>query len=121
MANILVTGGAGYIGSHTLRSLRAAGHHVFVYDSLEKGHRSAITGFPLIHATLQEQPRLEQALREHEINAVIHFAAYIEAGESVRDPGRYFANNTAGTLSLLRAMVASGVERIVFSSTAAVY
>jgi UDP-glucose 4-epimerase len=121
MANILVTGGAGYIGSHTLRSLRAAGHDDFVYDSLEKGHRAAVQGYPLIEATLQNQTRLELALREHGISAVVHFAAYIEAGESVRDPGRYFANNTAGTLSLLRAMVACDVKQIVFSSTAAVY
>lgn len=121
MAQVLVTGGAGYIGSHTVRALAEAGHQVTIYDSLEKGHAAAVAGFPLVRGELADEARLEQTLRDTAAEAVVHFAAYINVGESATDPGKYFANNTAGTLSLLRAMTRTGASRIVFSSTAAVY
>ncbi len=121
MSTILVTGGAGYIGSHTLRVLSAAGHDLLVYDSLEKGHRAAVARYRLVVGDLTDGLKLDRIFREFEVAGVVHFAAYIEAGESVRDPARYFRNNTAGTLSLLEAMVRGGVRQLVFSSTAAVY
>lgn len=121
MPTVLVTGGAGYIGSHTIRALSAAGYDVLVYDSLEKGHRAAVANYRLIVGDTSDGLKLERVLREFGVAAVVHFAAYIEAGESVRDPGKYFRNNTAGTLSLLEAMVRNEVRQLVFSSTAAVY
>ncbi len=121
MPTILVTGGAGYIGSHTIRLLSDAGYEVLVYDSLEKGHASAIPNYRLVVGDLADGLKLDRVFEEHQISAVIHFAAYIEAGESVQNPGKYFRNNTAGTLSLLEAMVRNDVKQIVFSSTAAVY
>src|SRR5437868_4771949 len=121
MPTALVTGGAGYIGSHTLRALSASGWDLLVYDSLEKGHRAAVANCRLIVGDVADGLKLDHVFREHEVDAVVHFAAYIEVGESVKDPGRYYRNNTAGTLSLLQAMVRNGVQRLVFSSTAAVY
>lgn len=121
MSSILVTGGAGYIGSHTLRVLRDAGYELLVYDSLEKGHRAAVASYRLIVGDIADELRLDRVFREHPIDAVIHFAAYIEAGESVGDPGRYFGNNVGGSLALLRSMTRAGVRQLVFSSTAAVY
>jgi len=121
MRTILVTGGAGYIGSHTVRALAEAGYGVVVYDSMEKGHRAAVGTAPLLVGDIADGDALDQAMTNYDIAAVVHFAAYIEAGESVQDPGKYFRNNTAGTLSLLQAMVRNGVQQIVFSSTAAVY
>jgi UDP-glucose 4-epimerase len=121
MATILVTGGAGYIGSHTVRVLQDAGYGVVVFDSMEKGHRAAVGDAPLIVGNIADGDALDQAFRKHDVGAVVHFAAYIEAGESVQDPGKYFRNNTAGTLSLLQSMVRNRIERMVFSSTAAVY
>src|SRR5438874_2388729 len=121
MARVIVTGGAGYIGSHTLRALRAAGYEVVVYDSLVKGHREAVGEAPLVVGDIADGAALDRLFEEQRPQAVVHFAAFIEAGESVVDPGKYFRNNTAGTLSLLQAMVRNGVDRLVFSSTAAVY
>jgi UDP-glucose 4-epimerase len=121
MARVVVTGGAGYIGSHTLRALRAAGYEVVVYDSLVKGHREAVGDVPLVVGELADGAALDRLFQEHRPAAVVHFAAFIEAGESVVDPGKYFRNNTAGTLSLLEAMQRNDVRQIVFSSTAAVY
>jgi UDP-glucose 4-epimerase len=121
MARVLVTGGAGYIGSHTVRALAEAGHQVTIYDSLEKGHAEAVAGFPLVQGNLTDDARLESALRDTDAEAVVHFAAYINVGESVTDPGRYFTNNTVGTLALLRAMSRTRASRLVFSSTAGVY
>src|SRR5687767_956393 len=117
MPTVLVTGGAGYIGSHTLRQLSAAGYEVLVYDSLEKGHAEAVSRYRLCVGDLRDGLKLDRVFREHDVQAVIHFAAYIEAGESVQDPGKYFDNNTAGSLSLLQAMVRNDVKQIVFSST----
>jgi UDP-glucose-4-epimerase GalE len=118
---VLVTGGAGYIGSHTVHLLRERGYGVVVLDSMEFGHREAIGDTPLVKGDLADEALLERVFAEHEIGAVIHFAAYKAAGESMEQPGRYFDNNVCGTLSLLRAMHTAGVKHIVFSSSCAVY
>jgi UDP-glucose 4-epimerase len=120
--NVLVTGGAGYIGSVTVAELLGAGHKVVVYDNLSKGHRQAISGdVELIVGDIADTEKLQSTLQTRRIDAVLHFAALIEAGESMSVPERYFRNNTFGTLALLEAMLAAGVSRLVFSSTAAVY
>jgi UDP-glucose-4-epimerase GalE len=120
MKKILVTGGAGYIGSHTLRQLLQKGYEVSVVDDLSRGHREAIGETELVVMRIQETERLT-ALLKNGYEAVIHFAAFIEVGESMRMPEVYFENNTGGTISLLKAMVQAGVKNLVFSSTAAVY
>jgi UDP-glucose 4-epimerase len=121
--NVLLTGGAGYIGSHVLRAVLDAGHNCVVYDSLIKGNARAVepTGARLVLGDIADSRTLGQVLDEHKIDTVINFAAFIEAGESVEKPEKYFRNNTAKTLELLETMRAGGVKRIVFSSTAAVY
>ncbi len=119
--NILVTGGAGYVGSHASRKLQQAGHNVWVYDNLSRGHRAAALPGRLIVGDLHNGNLLSQVMRDKEIEAVLHFAAFIEVGESVKDPGRYYRNNFVATLSLLEAMRLADVKRIVFSSTAATY
>jgi UDP-glucose-4-epimerase GalE len=119
--NILVTGGAGYVGSHAVRRLTQAGHQVWVYDNLGLGHRGACAAERLIVGDLADGRRLEAALRENRIEAVMHFAAFALVGESVSNPAKYYANNVLGSLSLLEAMRAAGVSRIVFSSTTATY
>ncbi len=119
--NVLLTGGAGYIGSHVVRALADAGHACVVYDSLVKGHAEAVAGVELITADVADGEALRAALRGHKIDTVIHFAAFIEAGESVDHPDKYFRNNTLIALSLLEAMRDCNVMRMVFSSTAAVY
>jgi len=119
--NVLLTGGAGYVGSHVVRALSAAGHRCVVVDDLSNGHAQAIAGVELIVGDVGDSRVLEAALRAHRIEAVIHLAAFIEVGQSVRDPGAYFRNNTANGLVLLEAMRKVGVGRLVFSSTAAVY
>jgi UDP-glucose 4-epimerase len=119
---ILVTGGAGYIGATTVRLLGAAGHEVVVYDDLSKGHREAIpTAVPFIQADVGDRFRLEVAFKEHRPEAVLHFAGFIEAGESMQMPEKYFRNNSAATLTLLEAMLANGIRTLIFSSTAALY
>jgi UDP-glucose 4-epimerase len=118
---VLVTGGAGYIGSHTVGLLRARGDQVVIFDSMELGNREAIGDTPLVVGSTRDQAAVATALREHRIEAVIHFAAYKAAGESVALPGKYFDNNVLGTLRLLEAMKDVGVKHLVFSSTAAVY
>src|SRR5450432_634476 len=118
---ILVTGGAGYIGSHTVRLLLRQGHDVTVVDNLSKGYRHNVPPERLHEMDLADTKALAQLLAETECEAVIHFAAFIAVGESMREPARYFTNNVAGSLSLLDAMVRAGVKHIVFSSTAAVY
>ncbi|MCY2929901.1 MAG: UDP-glucose 4-epimerase GalE [Planctomycetota bacterium] len=119
--NVLLTGGAGYIGSHVLRALKAGGHDGTVYDSLVKGHAAAVAGARLVVADVADAAALKQALRANKIDTVIHFAAFIEAGESMAAPDKYFRNNTLNALTLLEAMNECGVKRLVFSSTAAVY
>ena len=117
---ILVTGGAGYIGSHCCRALTAAGYHPIVYDNFSTGHRSFVTG-PLISGDLADGSTLARAFAQHPIVAVMHFAASSLVGESVADPQKYYLNNVAGTLSLLNVMRDAGCHRLVFSSTGAVY
>ncbi|MDR1962870.1 MAG: UDP-glucose 4-epimerase GalE [Planctomycetaceae bacterium] len=120
--NILVTGGAGYIGSHAVRKLLEAGHLVVVLDNLSYGHRDAVPNeIPFYKVDLKETDRIEEILRKHNIEAVMHFAALISVGESVQKPLLYYRNNTAGAMSLLEAMERVGVKRFVFSSTAATY
>lgn len=121
MAKILVTGGAGYIGSHTRYFLEKRGHSVIVVDNLSYGHREAVPEQILRVMDIRETEKLEQLLRDEQIDAVMHFAAFISVGESTQKPELYFANNTAGALSLFEAMLAAGVKRLVFSSTAAAY
>lgn len=118
---VLVTGGAGYIGSHTLRLLREHGYDTIAIDTLEYGRRAALGPTPLIEGDLRDTRLLGRLFAERPIDAVIHFAAYKAVGESMQQPGRYFQNNVGGTLALLEAMQRAGVGRIVFSSTAAVY
>jgi UDP-glucose 4-epimerase len=118
---ILVVGGAGYIGSHAVRSLQQAGHDVWTFDNLSQGHAEAVPGGRLIRGDLADRAALEAALRSHGIDAVMHFAASASVPESVTDPAKYYQNNLVGTLNLLDAMRAVGVMKIVFSSTAAVY
>jgi UDP-glucose 4-epimerase len=118
---ILVTGGAGYIGSHTARLLAGRGDEVVVLDSLEHGYRQAIPGLPLVEGTTHDSALVRQVIGDHHIEAVIHFAAYKAAGESMRDPGKYFENNVHGSLRLIEAACAAGVRKLVFSSTASVY
>jgi len=120
-ANILVTGGAGYIGSHTAHMLLRQGFDVTVVDNLSRGHRHNVDAARLRETDLADSAELRRVFAERPYDAVIHFAAYISVGESMKEPGLYFANNTGGSLSLLNAMVQAGVKRLVFSSTAAVY
>jgi len=123
MANrrILVTGGAGYIGSHTVRLLLEQGYDVSVVDDLSKGFKHNVPSGRLNRLNLLDHGALSELIRQHRPEAVIHFAALIAVGESMREPGRYFENNVCGSLSLLNAMMENGVRHIVFSSTAAVY
>lgn len=118
---VLVTGGAGYIGGHTVLALKARGHDVTVLDDLSKGYREPFHGDRLVVASIADTEAVRKALRDHGIEAVLHFAAFIEAGESMKLPGKYFLNNTAGTMALLEAMRLEGVGMFIFSSTAAVY
>lgn len=118
---ILVTGGAGYIGSHVVKALMAENHEVVVLDNLSLGHRPAVGQAPLIEVDLLDKPALEWLLATHPVEAVIHFAALSQVGESQRQPGRYALNNVGGTANLLDAVVAAGCRLFVFSSTAAVY
>src|SRR5438034_74196 len=119
---ILVTGGAGYIGSVVGEELIRAGHDVIAYDNLSKGHRAAVTeGVLLITGDLSDRATLSQALRKYEIEAVFHMAADSLVGESVTNPQRYYQNNIVSGLVLLESMLDAGIRRIVFSSTAAVY
>jgi UDP-glucose 4-epimerase len=119
---VLVTGGAGYIGSHAVRALLRGGHEVSVLDNLHRGHAESVpAGVQLHRLDIRATERVEQVLREGGIECVMHFAALAYVGESVRQPLDYYDNNTAGSASLLRAMLAAGVKRMVFSSTCATY
>jgi UDP-arabinose 4-epimerase len=119
--SVLVTGGAGYIGSHACKFLARAGYRPVVFDSLSRGHREAVRWGPLIEGDLSDRGKLVAALKEHQISAVMHFAAFAYVGESVSDPATYYRNNLGGSLSLLDAMREVGVDNIVFSSTCATY
>ncbi|MCA9254146.1 MAG: UDP-glucose 4-epimerase GalE [Phycisphaerales bacterium] len=119
---VLVTGGCGYIGSHTVRALTAAGHQVVVLDSLVTGHRVALDEkIPLIVGDLCDRAMLSELFAGERFDAVVHFAAFIEVGESVRDPLKFYENNVSNTIHLLQAMQTNGVHKLVFSSTCAVY
>lgn len=120
--NVLVTGGAGYIGSVMVERLSSHGHRAIVYDNLSQGHRAAVIPEAVfIEGELHDQPKLIRAFEEHQIEAVIHMAAHALVGESVTNPHKYYTNNLVGGISLLGAMVEAGVKRIVFSSTCATY
>ena len=119
--NILVTGGAGYIGSHAARALSRAGHEVWAYDNLSLGHRAAAPPGRLIVGELADRELLERTFAERRIEAVMHFAAFAAVAESVADPAKYYQNNVVAGLALLEAMRAASVTRIVFSSTTATY
>ncbi|MGE0755758.1 MAG: UDP-glucose 4-epimerase GalE [Pirellulaceae bacterium] len=119
--NILVVGGAGYIGSHTARLLQREGHDVWIYDNLTTGHRQAALPGRLIEGDLLDRTRLVEVLTGRRIEGVLHFAASALVGESVTNPGKYYQNNVVGTCTLLEAMRQAGVSRIVFSSTCATY
>ncbi len=121
MAKILVTGGAGYIGSHTRLFLERHGHSVVVVDNLSRGAKKNVPVGQLREVDIRDTNRIAEILRQEAIEAVIHFAAYIAVGESTQIPELYFSNNVAGSVSLFEAMVRAGVRHLVFSSTAAVY
>jgi UDP-glucose 4-epimerase len=122
MSQILVLGGAGYIGSHMVDRLVADGHEVIVIDNLTHGHRAAIPeNVPLHEISMQDKAALDKIFTENQIDAVVHFAAFIEVSESMTDPLKYFSNNTTGMTTLLEVMRDHDVKRIVFSSSAAVY
>lgn len=117
---VLVVGGAGYIGSHMVKRLAQSGHETVILDNFSTGHRDAVIAGSLIEGDLADRPGLERVLRDG-FDAVMHFASFIQVGESVREPAKYYRNNYANTLNLLEAMVAAGVTRFIFSSTAAVF
>lgn len=119
--SILISGGAGYIGSHTAKSLSRSGFEPVVYDNLSTGHRWAVKWGPLVEADLSDQASLKQTLKQYNVTAAIHFAAHAYVGESVREPRRYFENNVTNTLHLVHALLDAGVNHIVFSSSCAVY
>jgi UDP-glucose 4-epimerase len=124
VGTILVTGGAGYIGTHAVLALKQAGYDVLVLDNLVYGHRELVTDVlkvNLIEGDLSDRALLDQVFSTHNIQAVMHFAAYAYVGESVTDPAKYYRNNVMATLTLLEAMLAAGVKRLVFSSTCASY
>jgi UDP-glucose 4-epimerase/UDP-arabinose 4-epimerase len=118
---ILVTGGAGYIGAHCCKALSEAGFVPVCFDNLSTGHRDFVKWGPFIEGDVGDMPRLADAIAAHQVVAVMHFAAFSQVGESVNDPQKYYLNNVGGTLSLLRAMLGQGCNRLVFSSTGAVY
>ena len=118
---ILVTGGAGYIGSHTVRALRAAGREVVVIDSLELGDADAVIDAPLVQGDIADRELVGSVLRDFDVSDVVHFAAYKSVGESMEWPGKYWRNNVAGTAELLDACAEVGVQRFVFSSSCSVY
>ncbi|HEU0167830.1 MAG TPA: NAD-dependent epimerase/dehydratase family protein, partial [Chloroflexota bacterium] len=117
---LLVTGGAGYIGSHTVRELLARGHDVTVFDNLLLGHRAAVQA-PIEHGELADFSRIQAVLRGGNFDAVLHFAAYAAVGESMTNPRKYFSHNVGGSLNLLNAMLDAEVKLLVFSSTSEVY
>lgn len=119
--NILVCGGAGYIGSHMCKMLSRAGYTPVTFDNFSTGHRWAVKWGPLVEGDLLDQDALADLFAAYRFDAVMHFAARSQVGESMREPGLYFRNNVTGTLNLLDAMVAANVGKLVFSSTAAVY
>ena len=126
MTAVLVTGGAGYIGSHAVKALVASGHRVVIFDNLSAGHRTAAAlagggDTPLVEGDIQDTTRVAETIRAHDVDAVMHFAASALVGESVRNPIAYYRNNVTGSLALVEAMVTAGAKYLVFSSTCAVF
>jgi UDP-arabinose 4-epimerase len=121
MTTILVTGGAGYIGSHACKALAAAGYTPVTFDNLARGHRDAVRWGPFVQGDILDRPALDDVLRQYRPAAVMHFAAFAYVAESASNPGRYYRNNVAGSLTLLEAMRHAGVYELVFSSTCATY
>lgn len=119
--NVLIVGGAGYIGSHTTLALKEKNYNTIIYDSLSKGYRDLIFSDTFIQGDIHDVNLLTNVLNDYNIDAIIHFAAFIEAGESMKSPEIYFHNNSEGSLRLLQAMLNAGVHKIIFSSTAALY
>ena len=119
--DILVTGGAGFIGSHTVLKLKEQNHFVVVYDNLSKGYKELIFSDEFVEGDIHNKELLKDVFNKYKIEAVLHFAAFIEAGESMQNPSKYFNNNSVGTLALLDAMVESDIKYFIFSSTAALY
>src|ERR1041384_31975 len=120
-STVLVTGGAGYIGSHTVLQLLARGERVVVLDDLSTGFRQAVNGVPLVVGNVGDRKLVDSLLAEHKVDTIIHFAAHTVVPESVTNPLKYYGNNTCATRSLLEAASQAGVKHVVFSSTAAVY
>jgi len=116
-----VTGGAGYIGSHAAKALTRGGYRVVVYDNFVAGHRAAVKFGDVVEGDITDVDAVSRALREHAVSAVMHFAAFLDVGESVREPARYYRNNVGGALSVLEAMARESVSQFVFSSTCATY
>jgi len=118
---ILVIGGAGFIGSHMVKCLLQHGEKVIVLDNLEKGHRDAVIGAELIEADLRRRDQLETVFQQHDVECVMHFAAYASVGDSVQNPAKYYENNVTGCYTLLEALRAHKIDKMIFSSSAAVY
>jgi len=122
MSVVLVTGGAGYIGSHAVKALAARGETVIVYDNFSQGHREAAAhSSVVVEADIQDTGRLIATIEAHGVDSVMHFAAWLSVGDSVKDPAGYYRNNVVGALSVLEAVVATGVRHLVFSSTCAIF
>jgi UDP-glucose-4-epimerase GalE len=122
MSAVLVTGGAGYIGSHASKALSARGERVIIYDNFSQGHRAATrAAAAVVEGDIQDTGRVAAAIREHDVRAVMHFAAFLSVGDSVRDPAGYYRNNVVGALAVLDAMVQTNVKHLVFSSTCAIF
>ena len=119
--SVLVTGGAGYIGSHTVRRLTALGHEVVVLDSMEYGHRNAVIEAELVEGNIADLDLVVDLCARRDITQVVHFAAYKSVGESMAEPSRYWLNNVSGTVKLVEAMLTAGVNDIVFSSSCSIY
>ncbi|MCI5150007.1 MAG: UDP-glucose 4-epimerase GalE [Candidatus Electrothrix sp. MAN1_4] len=121
MTTILVTGGAGYIGSHTCKALAQAGYTPVTYDNLTYGHKEAVKWGPLEVGDIANRDQLDEVIAKYQPSEVMHFAAFAYVGESVENPGKYYRNNVAGTLTLLEAMRYHGINKLIFSSTCATY
>lgn len=121
LTSVLVTGGAGYIGSHACKALKRAGFNPVTFDNLSTGHADAVRFGPLVQGDVRDAVAVAAALRDHDARAIIHFAASAYVGESMRDPGRYYDNNLGGMIGLLKGAAEAGVQRIVFSSSCATY
>ncbi len=121
MVPVLVTGGAGYIGAHACKALAEAGYRPVVYDNLVAGHRAAVRWGPFEYGDILDRARLDEVIARHAPQAILHFAAFAQVGESVADPGKYYRNNVAGSLTLLQAVRDHGLRRIIFSSSCAIY